>query len=118
MVAYAPLPGSARTLMPNSRAAGPINPAEITSLTVRVRSAGDPQALVEKAYELANTPLAKRKYLTHDELEKQHGASQEDLDKVEHFAQEHDLTVVHRSAARAVDRAERQARRSVVGISR
>lgn len=98
MVAYVPLPGSKRALMPNSRSAGPVNSAETASLTVRVRSAGDPEALAEKAYELANTPLAKRKYLTYDELEKQHGATQEDLDKIEHFAQQHDLTVVHRSA--------------------
>jgi kumamolisin len=98
MVAYVPLPGSKRILMANSRAAGPIDPAEIASLTVRIRSEGDPQALVAKAYELANTPMAKRRYLTHDELEKQHGAAQEDFDKVEHFAQQHDLTVVHRSA--------------------
>jgi kumamolisin len=68
-------------------------------VTVRVRSAGDPEALAKKAYDLANTPMAERKYLTHQELEEQHGASQEDLDKIEHFAQEHDLMVVHRSAA-------------------
>jgi kumamolisin len=99
MTVYVPLPGSTRTLMANSQAAGPINPAEMASLTVRVRSAGDPQALVEKVYELANTPLSKRKYLTHAELEEQHGAAKEDLDKIENFAQKHDLIVVHRSAA-------------------
>jgi kumamolisin len=66
---------------------------------VRVRSAGNPEALANKAYELANTPIAKKKYLTREELEKQHGAHPDDLDKVEHFAQEHDLTVVHRSAS-------------------
>jgi kumamolisin len=99
MAGYVPLPGSKRTLIPNSRPAGSINPAEVTSVTVRVRSAGDPQSLVQKAYELANMPIARRKYLTHDELEANHGASQEDLDKIEHFAQQHDLTVVHRSAA-------------------
>lgn len=98
MSTYTTLPGSKRTLLPNSRAAGPVNPSEIASITVRVRSAGDPNALAKKAYELANTPIAKRKYLTHEELEKQHGANQDDLDKVEHFAQQHDLTVVHRSA--------------------
>jgi kumamolisin len=64
-----------------------------------VRAAGDPEALVKKVYDLASTPMAERKYLTHEELEKQHGAKQEDLDKVEHFAQQHDLTVVHRNAA-------------------
>ena len=99
MTVHVPLPGSKRSLLANSRLAGPVNPSEIASLTVRVRSVGDPQALARKAYELANTPLAKRKYLTREELEQQHGASQDDLDKVEHFAQQHDLTVVHRSAA-------------------
>jgi kumamolisin len=96
---YVSLPGSKRTLLPNSRPAGPINRSEVASVTVRVRSAGDPETLAKKAYDLANLPLAERKYLTHEDLEKQHGASQEDLDKIEHFAQEHDLTVVHRSAA-------------------
>jgi kumamolisin len=98
MTSYVPLPGSKRNLLSHSQAAGRVDPAEITSLTVRVRSAGDPEALAKKAYELAATPLAERKYLTHDELEKQHGAAQQDLDKIEHFAQQHDLTVVHRSA--------------------
>ncbi|MFK5073450.1 protease pro-enzyme activation domain-containing protein, partial [Klebsiella pneumoniae] len=50
-------------------------------------------------YELASKPLSDRKYLTHEELEKQNGARKEDLDRIEHFAQEHDLMVVHRSAA-------------------
>jgi kumamolisin len=99
MAAYVPLPGSGRTLLPDSRPAGPIDPSEIASLTVRVRSVGDPKKLVNKAYDLAGKPLTKRTYLTHAELEKQHGAKQEDFDKIEHFAQEHDLMVVHRSAA-------------------
>jgi kumamolisin len=99
MAVYVPLPGSKRTLLPNSRPAGPIDPSEIDSITVRVRSEGDPKALAKKAYDLASTPLAERKYLTHEQLEKQYGASQEDLDKIEHFAQEHGLMVVHRSAA-------------------
>jgi kumamolisin len=99
MAVYVPLPGSKRTILPNSRLAGPIDPSEIASVTVRVRSASDPASLAQKAYDLANTPMADRQYLTHDELEQQHGAKQEDLDKIEHFAQEHDLTVVHRSAA-------------------
>jgi kumamolisin len=98
MTVYTPLPGSKRALLPNSRLAGPVDPSEIASVTVRVRSAGDPASLAQKAYELAKVPLAMRKYLTHDELERQHGARQDDLDKIEHFAQAHDLTVVHRSA--------------------
>jgi kumamolisin len=97
MAVYVPLPGSKRTLLPNSRAAGPVDPTEMASLTVRLRAAKPPEALEKLAYELAETPLEKRKYLTHEQLAHQFGASQEDLDKVEHFAQQHDLTVVHRS---------------------
>jgi kumamolisin len=99
MAVYVPLPGSKRALPPNSRPAGPIDPSEIESVSVRVRSSGDPAALAKKVYDLASTPIAERKYLTREELEQQHGASKEDLDKIEQFAQEHDLTVVHRSAA-------------------
>src|SRR5258708_6640668 len=99
MAVYVPLPGSKRALLPNSRPAGPIDSSELASVTVRVRSVGDAAGLAKTAYDLASTPMAARKYLTHDELEKQHGAAQEDLDRIEHFAQEHDLTVVHRSAA-------------------
>lgn len=99
MAVYVPLPGSKRTLLPHSRPAGQIDSTEIVRVTVRVRSAGDPKALAKKAYDLASTPMAAREYLTHEELEKQHGAKQEDLDTIEHFAQQHDLSVVHRSAA-------------------
>src|SRR5262249_19333952 len=99
MAVYVPIHGSKRALLPDSRPAGPINRSEVASVTVRVRSAGGPRDVAQKAYELATTRLADRKYLTHEELEKQHGASEEDLDKIEHFAQEHDLMVVHRSAA-------------------
>lgn len=98
MAVYIPLPGSKRALLPNSRPAGAVDPSEVASITVRVRSVGDPAALAKTAYDLANTPMAERQYLTHDELEKRHGAAQEDLDKIEHFAQEHNLMVVHRSA--------------------
>jgi len=97
MAVYVPLPGSKRALLPNSRPAGPVDPSEMASVTVRVRSSGDPAALARMAYDLANKPIADRQYLSHDELENQHGAAPEDLDKIEHFAQQHDLTVVHRS---------------------
>jgi kumamolisin len=99
MGVYIPLPGSKKTLLPNSRSAGPIDASELATVTVRVRSQGDPGALAKRVYDLANTPLASRTYLTHEELAAQHGASKEDLDTVEDIAQQHDLTVVHRSAA-------------------
>ena len=99
MNGHVPVPGSQKSLLPSSRPAGPVNPSELASLTVRVRSTGDPKALEQHVYEQAAQPLAKRQYLTHEQLAEQHGASKEDLDKIEAFAQQHDLFVVSRNAA-------------------
>jgi kumamolisin len=93
------LTGSKRTLLPNSRPAGPIDPSETASLTIRTRSAGDLAALETRVREQAELPLEKRTYLTHEDLARAHGAKAEDLDLIEHLAHEHDLRVVHRSAA-------------------
>jgi kumamolisin len=99
MAVYVPLPGSKRSLLPNSRPAGPVDPSEIASLTVRVRSTGDTAALAKRVYDQASQPLAGRTYLTREQLAAQHGASKDDLDKIEAFAQKHNLFVVHRSGA-------------------
>src|ERR1700733_13694950 len=99
MTSYVPIAGSERALPPNSRPAGPIDPKEIASVTVRVRSQGDPKVLAAKVAEFAGTPQVNRQYLTQAELEQQHGASVADLDAVERFSQPHSLTVVNRSAA-------------------
>jgi kumamolisin len=96
---YVQLQGSKPLLLPNSRPAGPVDPSEIGSITVRVRSAGDAGALEKDVYEQSQKPLSERTYLTREELAKQHGARAEDLDMVEQLAQQHNLMVVHRSAA-------------------
>src|SRR5262249_18835384 len=87
------------SLLPNSRPAGAVDTSEIVSVTVRVRAGGSADALAKKKSELASQPLADRKYLTREELAALQGARHEELDKVEQFAQQHDLVVVHRSAA-------------------
>ena len=46
--------------MPNSRAAGPINPAEIVSLTIRTRAAIDPKELEAKREQRRAAKDAKR----------------------------------------------------------
>jgi kumamolisin len=98
MSVYVPLNGSKRELLPNSHAAGPVDLSEIVSLTIRVRSAGDPMDLVQRAHELGRLPVAERRYLTHAELAEQHGAAEADLDAVARFALRHGLAVVRRSA--------------------
>ena len=99
MTVYLPIAGSQQALLPASQPAGPVDPNEISSVTVRLRSRGDPKELASKAYELARQPLAQRQYLTHQDLADQHGAEPADLSAIEQFAQTHNLTVVHRSPA-------------------
>jgi hypothetical protein len=57
-----------------------VDPSEIASLTVRVRSTGDTAALAKRVYDQASQRLANRTYMTRDELAAQHGASKDDLD--------------------------------------
>jgi kumamolisin len=99
MATQVTLPGSKRALLPKSRAAGPVDPSEIATLTVRTRSVGDVAALEKRVQQQGREPLAKRTYLTRAELAQGHGARAEDLDLVEQFAQQHNLIVAHRSAA-------------------
>lgn len=93
------LPGSARTLLPESRPAGPVDRSEVITLTIRVRSRGDVADLARRAEAEAAKPVAERTYLTRQELADGYGAEPGDLDKVEAVARRHDLVVVHRSAA-------------------
>jgi kumamolisin len=99
IVTYVALPGSERLLLPDSRPAGPIDPCEIADVTVKLRSRGDLGQLESWAYEQAARPLAEREYMTHQQLLETYGARKQDLDHVETFAHQHDLVVVHRSAA-------------------
>jgi kumamolisin len=99
MTTFVSLPKSQRKLLPNSRLTGRVDPSETASLTIHVRSAGDPKALEAEVLKQSKLPLSQRKYLTREELAKQHGARPADLDAIEQYAQNHDLIVVHRSAA-------------------
>lgn len=99
MTARVTLAGTRRALLPNSRPAGPIDPGEVASLTVRTRSRGDLAALEQHARAQASLPLSQRAYLTHAELEDAYGSRAEDLDLVEQLAHEHDISVTERSAA-------------------
>jgi hypothetical protein len=94
MTARVTLGGTRRTLLPNSRPAGPIDPREVASLTVRTRSRGDLSVLEQRARAQASLPLSQRTYLTHSELEDAYGSRAEDLDLVEQLAHEHDISVM------------------------
>jgi kumamolisin len=96
---HAILPGSDSELLANSRAVGPVDPNELSSLTVRVRSAAADGALETFVQKLYAQPLAKRQYLTRAQLATQFGGVEADLDKVERYGAKFNLMAAHRSAA-------------------
>jgi kumamolisin len=97
--AYVPLPGSSHELLPESRAAGPIVPSEIASVTIRTRSTGDFSDLETQVLALYQQPLANRQYFTRDQLQQQFGAVAADFDAIERHAQKHSLVVSRRNSA-------------------
>jgi kumamolisin len=99
MTKYVSLPGSKQLPLPSSRIAGPVDPAVIDDLTIRVRSRGDMRELEKKVYDDRKKKLSERNYLSREELARNYGARAEDLDRVERFAQRHNLVVTHRSSA-------------------
>jgi kumamolisin len=99
MSVYVALPGSKRSLLPNSRPAGSVDLSQLDDLTIHVRSIGQSDKLEKRVYEESQKPLAERRYLSRAELASTQGASAADLDLVEHFAHQHNLVVSHRSAA-------------------
>ncbi|SDE88791.1 kumamolisin [Terriglobus roseus] len=97
MPKFVSLEGSQRTLLPNSTLVGPVDPNEMASLIVRVRSLGSREELERLVQETAKTQLSERTYLSREELATRYGADPADLDAVEQYASRHNLTVVDRN---------------------
>jgi hypothetical protein len=57
MARFVPLEGSQRTLLPDSTLIGPVNPAQIATLIVRVRSVGSREELEQRVQENAKKPV-------------------------------------------------------------
>ncbi len=93
------IPGSERAPFAGARAAGPVMTDERIEVSVRLRARpgakdlGDGGALGDKL-------PAQRQYLSRDEYAARHGASADDIAKVEAFAKAHGLAVVASSAPR------------------
>lgn len=85
---YLPLPGSDRTLLPDSRAVGAVQPDEQIQVSIYLNPRSNPSALTEKLSQPEYQPL------TQNEFVDQHGADPDAIAKVEAFAGEHQLTIV------------------------
>ncbi len=94
-----PLAGSHRTAATGSAVIGPAHADERVEVTLRLRPRA---AIPSKVRSEATTTRSHkaRQYLTRDQLSANHGASPEDIAKVEAFARANDLAVVQTSEAR------------------
>jgi kumamolisin len=90
------LRGSQKAPVPGARPAGRIDPDERFEVTVRVRPR---QSLARSGdlKDLASIPPKERHPLTREEFAARFGASPEDMDRVEEFADQHGLDIVRRN---------------------
>jgi kumamolisin len=94
-----PVPGSEIDPVPGSQVVGPVHPDERIEVTVRLRPRAALPADV-RARTMHAGPPESRDYLSREQLAADHGASDEDIARVEAFAVAHNLKVAHVSAAR------------------
>jgi kumamolisin len=73
---------------------GEVDPQELVSVTVRIRSHTPLQELQKTVQSLAARPPSQRKHLTRKQFAEKHGARDVDIDKAEEFARENGLTVI------------------------
>src|SRR5262245_50719293 len=94
-----PIPGSERSPVPGARTVGTPDPNERIEVTVVVRRRSSSKGLTS-VKDIGSRMPRERQYLSREEFEAAHGASQDDLARVEQFAHEHDLSVVEVSPVR------------------
>jgi kumamolisin len=84
-----------------ARRVGPADPAEILTVSIRVRRRPDAPPLPDPAV-LAATLLGQRQYLSREEFAERYGADPKDLAQVADFARSHGLKVVETSVPRRI----------------
>jgi kumamolisin len=93
------LPGSERSARRGARTVGAPDPNEHIRISVLLR----PHQTMEKlasAKELTASAPHERNYMSREQFAANYGANPDDINKIEAFAQEHNLTVVESSLAR------------------
>jgi kumamolisin len=92
-----PLPHSTRVPVPGFRAVRSADPDQTVETTLVLRRSSTVSD--EDIMKLTAEPISERKYLTSEQLAKNHGASPADVEKVITFAHEHGLAVVEQNTA-------------------
>lgn len=93
-----PVSGSERAALPGSRVIASANPDEVIQVTMRLRPRTplNSSELIRKGAQ----PAHEREHLTHEEYEQRHGASPDDVAKVEDFAHQHQLAIAETDLGR------------------
>jgi kumamolisin len=97
------IPGSERTAVPGARVVGAPDPQQQINVTLVLRRRPGSTGPTRPEHVEARRP-GERRYLDRKEFAEAHGASLEDIAKVQAFAHDHHLTVVEVSPARRVVR--------------
>lgn len=90
--------------MAGAKDVGGINPKDEAEVTLRVRSRMSEGDLQQRLQLAAAKPPSQRTYLSRSEFTQSHGASPEDLAKIDQFAHDHHLTVVESSIPKRIVR--------------
>jgi kumamolisin len=99
---YTALPGTERKLIPGSEVVGPVDPSELVSVSIRLRSRASSGDLEARVNALGVQPIGARTYMTQEEYAAAYGADPGDIARVEAFAHEHQLQVTRTDQAQRV----------------
>src|SRR5690349_15880261 len=95
------VPGSEKKALPNAKVVGKLDPNERIEVTVVVRPKKGAQfGRIAATTMDGSQPLESRQYFSRESFAAERGADPSDIDKVENFAKEHNLTVVEASLAK------------------
>jgi kumamolisin len=96
------LQGSHREPVAGAKPVGAVDLKEQAHVTLRLARKTSQKEIDRLVDDVASQPIAKRKYLTQNELAELHGASADSIAKVDAFAHAHNLTVVETSPAKRI----------------
>jgi kumamolisin len=91
---YVALPGSERQPVRGAQISGPVDPAQMVELTIRLRSRAPAGELAARADALGALPPDRRAYLTPEQFAATYGADPADVERVTQFARQSGLAVV------------------------
>jgi kumamolisin len=99
---YTPVHGSERKIVPGAEVIGPSDPAEVISVSIRLRPRTDGGELAALADAIGVQMPGARTYLSREEFAAKYGADPADMETVAEFAREHHLSVTRADQAQRV----------------